>query len=231
MTHRLIATGLLLFTALATSSGSAPSMPALLVFGDSVSAGYGIRIEEGWVALLQSRLQNQGYGYRVVNASVSGETTAGGLARLPRALQLHRPKIVVIELGGNDGLRGLPLAEVRKNLEAMMRAARASGAKVLLIGMRLPPNYGGPYVDSFQATYGDLSKHYSVPLVPFLLEGVALDGRLMQPDGIHPTAAAQPRLLDNVWPVLKPLLRPPQPTQASPTSSDSRVAVAQIPML
>jgi len=222
---------MLLVSALAAWSASPPRVPTLLVFGDSVSAGYGIRVDEGWVALLQSRLRTQGYGYRVVNASVSGETTAGGLARLPRALGLHRPKIVVIELGGNDGLRGLPLAEVRRNLDGMIRTARAGGARVLLIGMRLPPNYGGPYVDGFHAVYGDLAKRYALPLVPFLLEGVALDATLMQPDGIHPTAAAQPRLLDNVWSVLKPMLGAPMGAHAVAKSAGARVAERQMPML
>jgi acyl-CoA thioesterase I len=209
MTRRLIAVatgGLLLLLALVVEAESPPHRPTLLVLGDSISAGYGIRVEEGWVALLQSRLQAQGYGYRVVNASVSGETTAGGLARLPRALQLHRPKIVIIELGGNDGLRGLPLGVIRKNLETMILACRSASALVLLVGMRMPTNYGSQYVAGFHASYQDLSKRYATPLVPFILEGVALDGRLMQSDGIHPTAAAQRRLLDNIWPVLKPLL-------------------------
>ncbi len=158
------------------------------------------------MALLQSRLAQQGYGYRVINASVSGETTAGGLARLPRALELHHPKIVIIELGGNDGLRGLPLEVIRRNLEAMIVASRSSGALVLLIGMRMPANYGATYVNGFQDNYKRLSKRLATPLVPFLLEGVALDGRLMQWDQLHPTAEAQSRLLDNVWPVLKSLL-------------------------
>jgi acyl-CoA thioesterase-1 len=176
------------------------------VLGDSISAGYGIHVEEGWVALLQSRLQQQGYGYRVVNASVSGETTSGGLARLPRALELHHPKIVIIELGGNDGLRGLPLDVIRRNLEAMIVASRSSGALVLLVGMRMPANYGATYVNGFQDIYKELSKRLATPLVPFLLDGVALDSRLMQWDQIHPTAYAQRKLLDNVWPMLKSLL-------------------------
>lgn len=186
------------------------------MLGDSISAGYGIRIEQGWVAQLQSRLREQGYGYQVVNASVSGETTAGGLARLPRALALHKPKIVVIELGGNDGLRGLPLDTIKRNLERMIIAARSSGAKVLLIGMRMPTNYGPPYVAGFFANYQDLARRFATPLVPFILEGVALDGRLMQSDGIHPTAPAQGRLLDNVWPVLKPLLGAARKADARP---------------
>jgi len=214
MLLRLIATGLLLFATLCAEAASPPREATLLVFGDSISAGYGIRIEEGWVALLQSRLQTQGYGYRVVNASVSGETTAGGLARLPRALELHRPKIVIIELGGNDGLRGLPVEVIKKNLERMIVASRSSGALVLLVGMRMPTNYGPPYVAGFHAIYPQLAQRYAVPLVPFLLAGVALDGRLMQADGIHPTAPAQARLLDNIWPVLRPLLGAPKKADA-----------------
>lgn len=215
----------LLVTALGAWADAPANPPKLLVLGDSISAGYGIRIEEGWVALLASRLREQGYGYQVVNASVSGETTAGGLARLPRALNLHNPGIVVIELGGNDGLRGLPLDTIRRNLERMILAARSSGAKVLLIGMRMPSNYGPQYVTGFFANYQELAKRYATPLVPFIMEGVALDGRLMQADGVHPTAAAQKRLLDNVWPVLKPLLGAPrkadargQPAQSSMSS-------------
>ena len=206
MVLRLIAAGILLVAAFVAAPGSPPPPRTLLVLGDSISAGYGIHVEEGWVALLQSRLQQQGYGYRVVNASVSGETTAGGLARLPRALELHHPKIVIIELGGNDGLRGLPLEEISKNLEAMIAASRSSGALVLLVGMRMPANYGATYVNGFQDIYKQLSKRLATPLVPFLLDGVALDSRLMQWDQIHPTAFAQRKLLDNVWPVLKSLL-------------------------
>jgi acyl-CoA thioesterase-1 len=192
--------------------------------GDSISAGYGIRIEEGWVALLQSRLREQGYVYQVVNASVSGETTSGGLARLPRALGLHKPKIVILELGGNDGLRGLPLDGIRRNLENMIRASRSAGSLVLLVGMRMPSNYGPQYVLGFHATYQELAKQYAVPLVSFILDGVALDDRLMQSDGIHPTAPAQSRLLDNVWPVLKPLLGAPK--RADATSRDAVVPMS-----
>ena len=222
MLHRFVVCAWLLVMALGAWADAPANPPKLLVLGDSISAGYGIRIEEGWVALLESRLREQDYGYQVINASVSGETTTGGLARLPRTLSLHKPRIVVLELGGNDGLRGLPLSAIRRNLERMILAARSSGAKVLLIGMRMPSNYGPQYVSGFMAIYQDLAKRYATPLVPFIMEGVALDGRLMQADGIHPTAAAQKRLLDNVWPVLKPLLGAPrkadarrQPAQAS----------------
>lgn len=178
----------------------------ILVFGDSISAGYGLKAEEGWVSLLQKRLATQGYGYRVVNASVSGETTSGGSVRLPRALGLHAPRVVVFELGANDGLRGLPLDVSRRSLAGMIEAAQASGAKVLILGMRIPPNYGARYTESFARMYADLAKQYRVPLVPFFMEKVALDGNLMQADGLHPTAAAQPLLLDTAWPALRRLL-------------------------
>jgi acyl-CoA thioesterase-1 len=181
--------------------------PVILVFGDSISAGYGLaRVEQGWVALLQTRLKDQEYGYQVVNASVSGETTAGGLARLPRALMLHQPKIVILELGGNDGLRALPVAQMRANLVRMVDLASAAGARVLLLGIRMPPNYGPDFTEQFRLTYTDLARDKKVPLVPFLLNDIALVPNLMQADGIHPNEQGQPKLLDNVWPLLKPLL-------------------------
>jgi acyl-CoA thioesterase-1 len=184
--------------------------PVILVFGDSISAGYGLaRVEQGWVALLQTRLKDQEYGYQVINASVSGETTAGGLARLPRALMLHQPKIVILELGGNDGLRALPIAQMRANLVRMIDLATAAGAKVLLLGMRMPPNYGPDFTEQFRSTYSDLARDKKLPLVPFLLNDIALSPNLMQADGIHPNELGQPKLLDNVWPTLKPLLHRP----------------------
>jgi acyl-CoA thioesterase I len=179
----------------------------ILVFGDSLSAAHGIRPEQGWVALLDARLKAQGYGYEVVNASVSGETSSGGVERLPRALKLHQPGTVILELGANDGLRGLPLAATRDNLAQMVRLAQASGARVLLIGIRIPPNYGPRYTEEFARVFPDLANQDHLPLVPFLLAGVALDPDLMQEDGMHPNARGQPRLLDNVWPYLKPLLK------------------------
>jgi acyl-CoA thioesterase-1 len=187
--------------------GAAPA-PSILVVGDSLSAGYGIELRDGWVALLQKRLTQQGYPHTVVNASISGDTTAGGRARLADALKRHRPQIVILELGANDGLRGLSLRETRSNLESMIKAAQSAGARVLLVGMQLPPNYGPEYTGKFRAIYRDLARTDNLPLVPFLLEGVALTPKLMQPDGLHPRAAAQPRLLDNVWPYLEPLLKP-----------------------
>jgi acyl-CoA thioesterase-1 len=181
--------------------------PVILVFGDSISAGYGLtRVEQGWVALLQTRLKQQEYVYQVVNASVSGETTAGGLARLPRALTLHRPRLVILELGGNDGLRALPVAQMRTNLARMVDLASAAGAKVLLLGMLIPPNYGPDYTERFRSSYSELARDKKLPLVPFLLNDIALVPRLMQADGIHPNELGQPRLLDNVWPALAPLL-------------------------
>src|SRR5277367_6672356 len=182
--------------------------PVILVFGDSISAGYGLAlVDQGWVALLQTRLRSLGYGYQVINASVSGETTAGGLARLPRALNVHQPKIVILELGANDGLRALPLAQMRSNLSRMVDLAAAAGAKVLLLGMRMPPNYGPDYTEQFRLSYSDLAREKKVPLVPFLLNDIALSPNLVQDDGLHPNELAQPRLLANVWPTLMPLLQ------------------------
>ena len=181
--------------------------PVILVVGDSLSAGYGVAVDATWVALLQKRLAAQGYGYRVVNASISGDTTGAARARLPRALELHKPAIVILELGGNDGLRGLPVKQVRENFEFLIEHSQAAGAKVVLVGMRMPPNYGAAYADAFHALYGELARQYGTPLVGFFLDGVALDENLMQADGIHPTAAAQPRLLDNLWPALQKVLK------------------------
>lgn len=178
----------------------------ILVLGDSLSAGYGFDLRQGWVTLLQQRLMREGFPHRVVNASISGDTARGGLARLPRALDQHRPAIVIIELGGNDGLRGLPLAELRTNLGGAIQLAQKHGAKVLLVGMRLPTNYGTSHTRAFHELYAELGRRYRVPVVPFFLEGVATVPALMQPDGVHPTAAAQPKLLATVWPYLAPLL-------------------------
>ena len=198
---------LALFIWLVASAAAHAEAPVILVFGDSISAGYGLaRVEQGWVELLKTRLKEQGYGYQVVNASVSGETTAGGLARLPRALELHHPGIVILELGGNDGLRALPIAQMRANLTQMATLAGAAGAKVLLLGMRMPPNYGPQYTEQFAMVFSDLAREKKVPLVPFLLTDIALSATLLQGDDIHPNALGQPVLLDNVWPQLKPLL-------------------------
>jgi acyl-CoA thioesterase I len=179
----------------------------ILVFGDSLSAAYGIRPEQGWAALLTQRLQSQGYGYQIVNASVSGETSSGGLERLPRALQLHQPQTVILELGANDGLRGLPIATTHDNLVQMLQLAQAAKAQVLLVGIRLPPNYGPRYIQQFEQLFPQLATQFHVPLVPFLLQKVALDPSLMQQDGLHPNAAGEPAVLDTLWPYLKPLLK------------------------
>ena len=199
-----------LVTACVSANGAAPAgPPVILVFGDSISAGYGLpRIEQGWVTLLQAKLMKEGYGYEVVNASVSGETTEGGLGRLPRALSLHHPSIVILELGGNDGLRALPIAPMRANLARMAELSTAAGAKIVLVGMRIPPNYGPQYTEQFSRVYAQIAHDDHLALVPFLLDGVALTPTLMQDDGIHPNGAGQPRLLENVWPALAPLLKP-----------------------
>jgi acyl-CoA thioesterase I len=198
---------LVLIALIAASVPARAETPVILVFGDSISAGYGLAsVERGWVALLQTRLKQQEYGYQVVNASVSGETTAGGLARLPRALMLHQPKIVILELGGNDGLRALPIAQMRANMVRMVDLAEAAGAKVLLLGMRMPPNYGPDYTEQFRLCYTDVARDKKLPLVPFLLNDIALVPALMQPDGVHPNELGQPILLANVWPSLVPLL-------------------------
>jgi acyl-CoA thioesterase I len=198
---------LALFVLMVAGSSAMAGEPVILVFGDSISAGYGLdHVEQGWVELLKTRLKTQGYGYQVVNASVSGETTAGGLARLPRALEVHHPTILILELGGNDGLRALPISQMRANLKAMVELASAAGARVVLLGMRMPPNYGPEYTEQFRLTFSELANDKKLPLVPFLLNDIALSPKLMQGDQIHPNSLGQPILLDNVWPALKPLL-------------------------
>jgi len=192
------------------ASAAPPAQRTIVVLGDSLSAGYGIKIQEGWVNLLSQRLATEGYGYRVVNASVSGETTQGGLARLPRALEMHKPAVVIVELGGNDGLRGLPLKASRDNLDRIIGLARTAKAQVLLVGMIIPPNYGPRYSQEFRDMFTDLAAKYRVGFVPFLLDQVALQPDLMQADGIHANARGQPRMLENVWPELKPLLVAPR---------------------
>lgn len=181
--------------------------PVLLVVGDSISAGYGLSGGQVWVDLLAAKAKADGYPHRVVNASISGDTTAGGRARLPALLKQHRPAIVVIELGGNDALRGGRLAATRENLDAMVVAAQDAGAKVLLVGMQLPPNYGPAYVRDFSDLFASVAKARKVPLVPYFFAGFGDDLAYFQSDRIHPTADAQPRLLANVWPTLQPLLR------------------------
>jgi acyl-CoA thioesterase-1 len=195
---------LFLFSA-AASAYSAPK--TVLVLGDSLSAEYGLARGAGWVALLEQKLQAQKIDARIVNASVSGETTSGGRTRLPALLSKHKPAIVVIELGANDGLRGLPVAAAEANLRAMVTQARGAGAQVLLVGMRMPPNYGRDYADKFFAMFGALSKDVKAPLAPFMLDGVADKTELFQADRLHPLASAHPIILGNIWPHLQPLLK------------------------
>ncbi len=178
----------------------------ILVFGDSLSAGFGIAVSQSWPALLGQRLQANGSAATVTNASISGETTAGGRARLDAALAQFKPAVVILALGANDGLRGLPVAAMKENLAAMVALAKKRQARVLLVGMRLPPNYGPQYTQEFDAAFRDLARREKIALLPFLLEPIALDQKAFQTDGLHPTAAAQPKILDHVWAALKPLL-------------------------
>ncbi len=191
---------------IAACAAVATQPPVVLVLGDSLSAEYGLPRDTGWVKLLADRLAQGGAQYSVVNASISGETTSGGRTRLPALLKQHRPAVVVIELGANDGLRGLPLTALRDNLAAMIDASRAAGARVLLVGMRVPPNYGREYAERFAATFEELARRRKVALAPFLLDGFADRLEYFQPDRIHPNEKAQALMLDNVWPRLKPLL-------------------------
>lgn len=187
-----------------TNAYSAPK--TLLVLGDSLSAEYGLARGTGWVALLEQRLQAQKNDTRIVNASISGETTSGGRARLPALLAKHHPDVVLIELGANDGLRGLSLAATEANLRAMGDASKKTGAQVVLVGMRMPPNYGRAYGDKFHAIYGKLAREWKAPLVPFMFEGIADQPQLFQADRMHPNAQAHPAILNNIWPRLAPLL-------------------------
>ena len=198
---------LTLALSLATLAEAAEPTRTVLVMGDSLSAAYGLAPEQGWVALTAERMAQRAPGWRVVNASVSGETTAGGAARIAGELSRNRPEVVVIALGGNDGLRGLPLKQTRANLEKMVSAAKASGARVLLVGMRMPPNLGKTYTEGFMANYRTVAEAHQVALLPFLLEPIAMDRNAFQADNIHPVAAVQPKLRDHVWPALAPLLK------------------------
>ena len=182
------------------------SQPTVLVMGDSLSAGYGIKVEEGWVSLVQQELAKKQQA-KIINASVSGETTSGGLTRLPTLLSQHKPNIVILELGGNDGLRGQPIKIMKENLQTMIKLSQDSGAKVVLAGMQIPTNYGARYTTQFKESYSQLAEENNVILIPFLLEGVAAQSELIQNDGIHPTAAAQPLIAKNVLPALLPLLK------------------------
>lgn len=200
---RCLKTGWLLIVLMLWAGSASAASTTLMVMGDSLSAAYGIERQSGWVNLLSERL---GDDVEVINASISGETTAGGATRLPELLGQHDPDIVLLELGGNDGLRGLPPRQMRANLSEMIEASQRAGAQVLLLGIQVPPNYGQAYATAFRNVYHELAEEYDVPLVPFLLDGIALDASLMQDDGIHPTAEAQSMILDNVWPTLKTLL-------------------------
>jgi acyl-CoA thioesterase I len=187
------------------------TLPALakntiLILGDSISAGYGIEINQGWVTLLQQRLREHKYPYEVVNASISGDTTANGLARLPEALNTYHPKVTIIELGGNDGLRGIPPAVIQRNLVQLIALAQQAHSQVLVVGVRLPPNYGPEYTQQFQKIFHTIQTQRKVIVVPLFLKAIDDNPKLMQPDGVHPTAVAQPQLLNNVWVVLKKML-------------------------
>jgi acyl-CoA thioesterase-1 len=184
------------------------AVQTIVVVGDSLSSGYGIAAGQSWVAMLEDRLQAEGYGYQVVNASIAGDTSAGGLARLPRLLAQHDPKLVVIELGGNDGLRGAPVVTLRDNLTKMIELSRESGAGVVLAGIQIPPNYGTTYTQALASVYPELAARFDAALIDFILADVALNRELMQPDGIHPNAAGQKVVFANVWRVLGPLLEP-----------------------
>lgn len=189
------------------AGAAAAQAPVILVLGDSLGAAYGLPQDRGWVSLLQRRLREQGYPHTVVNASASGETSAGGLARLPALLERHHPDILLLELGANDGLRGLPVVQLRANLERMLALARAARARPVLFEMRLPPNYGAAYGQAFHQTFRQVAQAQQLPLVPFFLGAIALNPAEFQDDGLHPGAAAQPKLLEAVWPTLEPLLR------------------------
>jgi len=191
----------------AAIAAPADKPPTILVYGDSLSAAYNMPREQGWVTLLQQRLQQQGLPHRVVNASVSGETTSGGRARLAATLKQHQPDIVLLELGANDGLRGLSISNMQSNLRAMIEASKNAEARVVLLGILIPPNYGPRYTRDFAASYVELAKRYDVPLLPFLLEGVAGKPEFTMDDGLHPNANAQMKILDNVWATLQPMLK------------------------
>jgi acyl-CoA thioesterase-1 len=191
---------------LLASTANSTDAPTVLVFGDSLSAGYGIDVDQSWTTLLQARLEKQGYEHRVINASISGETTEGGAARIGPALETFSPDLVILELGGNDGLRGFPPSRMRGNLDKIIGTSKSSGAAVVLLGIRIPSNYGQRYIESFEDVFRQAAADNDVPWIEFFMEGVALNEELMQGDGIHPNAAAQPVLLDNAWPIINQAL-------------------------
>lgn len=209
VTRSEVTRGLLILAilVLALSCNAARATGTILVFGDSISAAYGMDTDQGWVHLLAERLQKDAPEYRVVNASVSGETTSGGVVRLPKTLKIHHPDIVILELGGNDGLRGYPIDRIRDNLITMTRMSIASGARVLIVGMVLPPNYGKRYTDAFKAVFPAVAEQFDLPILPFLLEGIATPRAMLQNDGVHPKPEAQPMLLKEVWAKLEPVLK------------------------
>ena len=191
---------------LLAANAQANGSPTVLVFGDSLSAGFGIDVDHSWTALLQSRLEQQGYEHRVVNASISGETTEGGAARIDAALNDFAPDLIILELGGNDGLRGFPPARMKGNLEKIVQQSKASGAAVVLLGIRIPTNYGTRYTEAFEAVYREVAKELDIAWIEFFMDGVAMNDELLQADRIHPNAAAQPILLDNAWPIISEAL-------------------------
>ncbi|PPK68730.1 acyl-CoA thioesterase-1 [Methylobacter tundripaludum] len=196
-----------LFAVIISLMSMTATAKSIVVLGDSISAGYGIEVSQGWVALLQQKLDQQGTGHIIHNESISGDTTAGGLARIDAALTLHKPAVVIVELGANDGLRGLPPTLIKNNLAGIIQLARQNGAKVLLLSMKIPPNYGKRYIDLFYTIYPQLATELGIPYVPFIMEDVALTQDMMQQDGLHPNAKGQPVIADKVWPQLLPLLK------------------------
>jgi acyl-CoA thioesterase-1 len=197
---------LTLVVLLVVANAQAAEPPTILVFGDSLSAGYGIDIDRSWVTLLQQRLEETGYEHRVVNASISGETTAGGATRIDTAIVTFEPELIILELGANDGLRGFPTASIRTNIEIIARRARDSGAEVVLLGIRIPTNYGVRYTQAFEAVFSDVAADLEIRWIEFFMDGIALNDELLQEDRIHPNAEAQPMLLDNAWPIIRATL-------------------------
>ena len=191
---------------LVTAITDGADAPTVLIYGDSLSAGYGMEVDQSWVALLQTRLQGQGYEHRVINASITGETTEGGAARIAQALDTFTPSLLILELGGNDGLRGIPPDRMKGNLQTIIQSSKSAGAAIVLLGIRIPPNYGSRYIEDFDNVYRELADELDVPWIEFFMEGIALNDELMQADGIHPNAAAQSLLLDNAWPVISKAL-------------------------
>lgn len=194
----------MLFVLCAVARGAEP--PTVLVFGDSLSAGFGLNVDQSWTSLLQSRLVEQGYEHRVVNASISGETTEGGATRIASEIESFAPDLIILELGGNDGLRGFPPSRMKNNLATIVETSKASGADVVLLGIRIPPNYGQRYIEQFENVFREIAAEYDIRWIEFFMEGIALNDELMQSDGIHPNAAAQPILLDNAWPIIEDAL-------------------------